>query len=195
MTSPTQLIVSCHPSSGSLCARAVQVIEEASKASGRRVVVDDLVRIGFNPVISAEELGAYRRAEIPDDLQGLVDNLRQAQDLAFVLPVWMYDMPAILKGYFDRVWRSGVAFRIEQDELHPLLAGIRRLTVVVTHGRSRSETDRVGDGTRVFFATSLPVLLPGLKSNTRFDLYALDAPDGVLIDQQLDSIRQHFRFE
>ena len=122
------------------------------------------------------------------------DQLRDRRTLfmIFVLPIWMYGMPAILKGYFDRVWRPHVSFELEDGRIRPLLTGIRHLTAIATHGRGKPECDLTGDGTRDFFAASLPSVLPNLESNVRFDIYALDAPDETAIEDELDRIRRHF---
>ncbi len=48
----------------------------------------------------------------PDGLAVYVDALQRADALVFCFPTWWLGMPAILKGYFDRVWRPGVAFDV-----------------------------------------------------------------------------------
>jgi NAD(P)H dehydrogenase (quinone) len=51
-------------------------------------------------------------------------------------PTWWYGMPAILKGYFDRVWAQGVAFRLPEGggAILPALTNIRQLWVVTSYG-------------------------------------------------------------
>jgi putative NADPH-quinone reductase len=137
-------------------------------------------------------MAEYYDDKVPADIEALVEHLRAAEELVFVLPVWMYGMPALLKGYFDKVWRPHVSFRFDDGAIRPLLPGIRHLTVVVCHGQTEELCAAVGDGTRQFFSTSLPSILPGLETNTRFDLYGLDAADAGYIGQQLHGMRRHF---
>lgn len=188
---PVDLVVTCHPSEQSLCGQVARMVTQTLQEAGRNVVCDDLYRAQFNPVISPAEYADFFRDDIPNDLEQHAAHLHSAERVIFILPVWMYDMPALLKGYFERVWRPGVAYRIDGDQILPLLTGIRELVVVVTHGRSEQETDACGDATRTFFATSLPTLLPNLQANVRFDFYALDMPDKSAIAGNLEAIRKH----
>lgn len=185
------LIVTCHPSEHSLCAHTAQMCKSTLEENGQAVLCDDLCRLGFNPVISPQEFSAFYQNEIPADLADLISNLRQARRVIFIYPIWMYDMPALLKGYFERVWRPHIAYHIDGDLLAPLLTSITQLVVIATHGRNEAETSEAGDATRQFFARSLPTLLPNLKSNTRFDFYGLDAPEKQSIETSLSEIRQH----
>src|SRR5262249_2197852 len=152
--------VTCHPSPASLCAHIAARVEAALTPRRARVILDDLHSSGFNPVISAREMAEYYDDRVPADIALLVEHLRAAEELVFVLPVWMYNLPALMKGYFDRVWRPHVSFAIDGAEIRPLLTGIRRLTAIVCHGASETVCRQVGDGTRLFFATSLPSVLP-----------------------------------
>lgn len=188
----THLLVASHPSPASLCARIAALAAGTLAARGRPVAVDDLYRIGFNPAVSEDELRTYLDARVPEDIAGLVDNLRAAEHLIFVLPLWMYGVPALLKGYFDRVWRPHVTFEIDGDRIRPLLTNVRRLTAIVTHGMRKEASERSGDGSRLLFSKSLPSVLPNLEHNTRFDLYGLDTASADDIKRDLDRIEQHF---
>lgn len=192
MLSKTSLIVTCHPSPTSLCGRVAERIADTLKAAGRHVIVDDLAALRFNPVISPDEYRHFYSPAVPDDVADLAAHLSEARELVFVLPIWMYDMPAILKGYFERVWRPNVAYRMEGGEVVPLMGHITRLTAVVSHGRGEEETALVGDATRRFFETSITTLLPNLTSNARFDFYALDAPDPSAIEGTMTRVCRHF---
>ena len=66
------------------------------------------------------------------------DQLATAEAIVLVYPVWWYGMPAMLKGYFDRVWLLSVAFDVTPDGrvLTERLQRIRRIIVVTTHGGS-----------------------------------------------------------
>ena len=189
----TRLLITCHPSPTNLCARIGELVTDTLNANHARLIVDDLHRLGFDPVVSQTELANYYREDcIPSDIAVLVEHLRAAEELIFVLPIWMYGMPAILKGYFDRVWRPHVSFEFDGDRIRPLLVGVRHLTMIASHGRGKAECDLVGDATQAFFSTSLPSVLPELETNTKFDLYGLDAADAGGIERELENIRQHF---
>jgi putative NADPH-quinone reductase len=65
-----------------------------------------------------------------------------------VYPVWNFGFPAILKGFFDRVFLPGVSFRMENGKAVPALGNIRRLGAVTTYGGSRLRAMLVGDPPR-----------------------------------------------
>lgn len=187
------LVVTCHPSPTSFCARIASEIVDEMDAREARVVVDDLVGIGFNPAVTRAEFDVFYQDRIPADVVDLVAHLKCARELVFVLPIWTYGLPAILKGYFDRVWRPHVAYRVEGEEIEALLGHITRMTVIATHGRTKAETALVGDGSELFFDASLPSLLPNLTDKQRFDFYALDTPDASEIERELQRVRDRFK--
>jgi len=191
MSDRTTLIITCHPSPASRCAHITRRIAELLEAEGMPVIVDDLAATGFNPVISLAELKQYYDDAVPADIAPLVAHLRRATDIFYILPLWMFDMPAILKGYFDRVFRPHVAFRFVGADIIPMLSHVRNVTVVVTHGRNVEETTRSGDGTQEFFRRSLPALLQNLESNARFDLYALDESAQDADGEMLSALWRH----
>jgi putative NADPH-quinone reductase len=186
------LIVSSHPSPNSLCAQITCLIAETIASQQEKVVVEELYSQKFDPVISETEYSKYFDPIPPSDLIGCAANLRWASDLIFVFPVWMYAMPALLKGYFDRVWRPHLSFQITGGTITPLLRNIQRLSVIATHGMSRTLSKRVGDSTRIFFERSLPSVLPELNSNCRFDIYNTDKGDYKQISIEIAKIRSHF---
>ena len=129
------LMIHAHPRADSLSAALRDAAKAALEAGGHRVELRDLYAEGFNPVLSAEERGRYH--DVPDNLEGIEDHvasLRRAEALVLVHPTWWYGMPAILKGWFDRVWAPGVAFNLGAGAIEPALTNIRRIAVVTTYG-------------------------------------------------------------
>jgi putative NADPH-quinone reductase len=129
------LVLFAHPVetsfSAALCRRAV----EGLKAAGHEVDLCDLHAEGFDPVLSREERLGYHR--VPENLAPVashVARLRAAEALVIVSPIWSFGFPAILKGYFDRVFLPGVSFRLEGGKVRPNLTHIRRIAVVATYG-------------------------------------------------------------
>lgn len=129
------LLIHCHPRSDSLSAALARAAREALQGAGHEVEFRDLHAEGFRPEMTAEEHARYR--EVPANLDGLEDHaaaLRRAEALVLVYPTWWYGMPAMLKGWFDRVWAVGLAFTIGEGAIRPGLTNIRRLAVVTTYG-------------------------------------------------------------
>jgi putative NADPH-quinone reductase len=129
------LMIACHPRADSYSAALWQAAGEALTAAGHEVRLRDLHASGFVPVMSAEE---HRVTNMPGANEAAVAqeaaDLRWAEALVLVYPTWWYGMPAMLKGWFDRVWLPGIAFRIGPGAIEPLLTHIRRIAVVTTYG-------------------------------------------------------------
>ncbi|MGE7418744.1 NAD(P)H-dependent oxidoreductase, partial [Methylobacterium tarhaniae] len=108
-------------------------------AAGHRVEVIDLYAEGFDPVLSADERSSYYDRSIGTDAVARhITALRNAEALVFVYPTWWFGMPAMLKGWIDRIWLPGIAFRLGgPNVLQPLLTHIRSITVVTTYGSPR----------------------------------------------------------
>ncbi|MGG5885975.1 NAD(P)H-dependent oxidoreductase [Falsiroseomonas sp. HC035] len=129
------LMIYCHPRPDSLCAALRDAAKAALEAKGHQVDLRDLYAEGFQPVLTAEERGRYHDPET--NLAGIedhVESLRRADALLLVHPTWWYGMPAMLKGWFDRIWAPGVAFRLGEGAIEPLLTNIKRIGVITTYG-------------------------------------------------------------
>jgi NAD(P)H dehydrogenase (quinone) len=143
------LLLHAHPAPESFSAALRGEVVARLSARGWDVDLCDLYAEGFDPVMTAEERHAYHdlsRNCVP--VQGYVDRLRAAEVLVIVSPVWNYGFPAILKGFFDRVFLPGVSFRMEAGQVAPALTHIRRLAVVTTYGGTRLRSWLAGDPPR-----------------------------------------------
>lgn len=133
------LVVYCHPRADSYCAALRDAAVEGLRSGGHDVALMDLYAEGFDPVLTAEQRGQYFDETLNHaGLERQIAALRTAEALVFVYPTWWFGMPAALKGWFDRVWLPGVAFRLGgRQVLDPLLTSIRRIAVVTTYGSPR----------------------------------------------------------
>ena len=129
------LVVFAHPLDDSYAAALRDSIVETLKASGHTIDLCELYKEEFDPILSAHERRAYKDTSANfKAVSDHVQRLRQAEGTIFVFPSWWYGMPAILKGYFDRVWLPGVAFEFGPQAIRPLLSSIRLFGVVTTTG-------------------------------------------------------------
>ena len=131
------LIVYAHPLADSFAAALHRTIVAALQRGDHEVDDYDLYTEGFDPVMSAAERGAYNTPT--PNVGGVardIARLKAAEALVLVFPTWWYGMPAILKGYFDRVWAQGVAFRLRPRSgiIEPALTQITKVWVVTTYG-------------------------------------------------------------
>jgi len=128
-------VIFAHPLEDSFAASLRNSVVETLEARGHDVDLCDLYKESFDPTLSAHERRTYKdTSENSKRVSEHVQRLRQAEGLIFVFPSWWYGMPAILKGYFDRVWLPGVAFEFGPQTIRPLLTSIRLFGVVTTTG-------------------------------------------------------------
>ena len=140
------LVLFAHPVDTSFAASVHRTIVDSLKAAGHDVDDCDLYAEGFSPVLSREERLNYHSTEIcTKPVQDYVDRLRAAEALVLNFPVWNYGYPAILKGFFDRVFLPGVSFKLTNGRTWPNLQNIRKLAAVVTYGGDRWRTWLMGD--------------------------------------------------
>jgi NAD(P)H dehydrogenase (quinone) len=137
------LIVYAHPNPSSFNGAILKVVGEGLRAGGHEIKVKDLYAEDFNPLLGTEDLTALNQGALPADIQCEQQALLWAQGLVFIYPLWWFDRPAILKGWFDRVFTHGFAFRYTEKGMEGLLHHSKAL-VVVTTGGSIEEFERIG---------------------------------------------------
>jgi putative NADPH-quinone reductase len=117
------LVVQGHPDirGSHLCRRLVQAYICGAEGCGHRVRLIDVARLDF-PVLTSKR--DWLRAEVPDAISRAQEDLKWAEHVLVVFPLWFGDMPALLKAFLEQVLRPGFAFADEHDELwEPLLSG------------------------------------------------------------------------
>ncbi len=142
------LVVYCHPHPGSFTAAVRDTVLDRLRAAGAAVRVHDLYAEGFAPVLTAGEWQGYldspaNRAPV----DAAVTDVLWCDTLIFVYPTWWYGLPAMLKGWLDRVLLPDVAFLMPDAvnrTIRPGLTHITRLGVFTTCGASRWLTWLIG---------------------------------------------------
>ena len=147
-------VIHAHPVETSYNRTLFNTVVETLTANGHEVDALNLYDEAFPAVLSREERLHYH--EVPGNLtpaiKPYVDRLMAAEALVFVHPVWNYGYPAVLKGYFDRVFLPGVSFILEgggdRGKLLPNLKHIKKVAFVTTYGGNRWRTMIMGDPPR-----------------------------------------------
>ena len=129
------LVIFAHPVRDSFQAALHHGVVDVLSSAGHKVDDCDLYGEDFQPVLTADERRAYHTATPQTAAVAReIERLRRAEGLILVFPTWWFGMPAILKGYFDRVWIPGVAFELRNGHTIPLLQNIQRFAVITTYG-------------------------------------------------------------
>ncbi|HEY6632779.1 MAG TPA: NAD(P)H-dependent oxidoreductase [Rhizobiaceae bacterium] len=140
------LVLYAHPVETSFNAALHKTIVERLTARGHSVDDLDLYAEDFDPRLTRAERLAYHDPRGPHDpVDPYVRRLLDAEALVLSFPVWNYGFPAILKGFFDRVFLPDVSFRMVDGKATPSLHNIRKVAAVTTYGGSRFRAALMGN--------------------------------------------------
>ena len=124
----SSLVVVSHSDPNSLTQHIAHVTVDAIAATGGGVELADLTAENFEPRFSQADLDQYRRTGIlPADVKAEQDRVDRADQLILVFPMYWWSMPALLKGWIDRVFINGWAFDLTPD--NAFATKLDRLTV------------------------------------------------------------------
>lgn len=164
------LVIYAHPVPGSFNAAIHETVLACLRRNGHEIRDTDLYAEDFHPALTREEREVYHSPgeNLTPAIARYVDDLQWAEALVFCFPTWWFGMPAIVKGYLDRVWVPGVAFHMPGPEgggLKPGLRNIRKLALVTTYGAPWWLVHWVGGAARNVILRGLTGLMaPGLKT-------------------------------
>lgn len=142
------LVVYCHPWEGSFNHAVLESVCAGLGDAGVPYEVCDLYADGFRPAMTREELAGYSRGLVLDPLvERYQRQLARCDRLVLVFPVWWNDVPAMLRGWLDRVMLPGFSWAATGAGIEGRLGHIGRVDAFTT---SANPTDymreRLGDG-------------------------------------------------
>lgn len=137
------LIIYAHPNQESLNGQFKQAIEKILVQQKQDVIVRDLCTLGFDPVLSLEDMTGQRKGIVNELIKNEQEYIKWADIVTFIYPIWWTGMPAIMKGYIDRVFSYGFAYRYDQGIQKGLLTG-KQAIILNTHGKSNEEYSTIG---------------------------------------------------
>ncbi|MFK8024021.1 MAG: NAD(P)H-dependent oxidoreductase [Ilumatobacter sp.] len=171
-------VVVAHPSPQAFTHELAQRVRVGLEAGGSEVHVLDLTAVGFRAAMTPEERAAYHAEEpILDPLVAEHAAILQRVDtLVFVYPTWWSGLPALLKGWLERVLVPGVGFRFDErsGRVRPGLTNVRRLVGVSTYGSPRWYVAAINDNGRRTLMRALRLSCGLNTSRTWLGLYAID---------------------
>jgi NAD(P)H dehydrogenase (quinone) len=138
------------------------------REAGHEVDLCDLYAEGFDPVLSAAERRGYH--DLPANrapVESYIRRVERAEALVLSYPTWSFGLPAILKGFFDRVFIPGVSFVLVDGVAKPNLGNIRKIAGISTYGRPRWNALLVADPPRMAVTRYLKALT-GWKASVEY---------------------------
>jgi len=126
------LILYAHPNPKSFNHAICETVHAELNRSGATVSVRDLYSMNFNPVLSADDLAGMMQGQLQPEVKAEQEHISSADVIIVIYPLWWAGMPAILKGYIDRIFTEGFAYRIAGTDLEGLLKNKRVLLITTT---------------------------------------------------------------
>jgi len=183
----------CHPLTESYHHVMLQAALATLRGAGHEVDLLDLYAEKFDPVLSADGRRNYHDTNLNQaGLETYVARLRAAEALVVQFPTWCFGFPAMLKGYFDRLYVPGVAFDISDPaNVRPMLTSVRRIVGITTYGRPWWTARYVGDPPRKMVTRYLPRLTGGQTKVSFHALYHMNVASEVKRRAFIDHVKEH----
>ncbi|MEG2338976.1 MAG: NAD(P)H-dependent oxidoreductase [Clostridium sp.] len=137
------LIIYAHPNKNSFTKVIADRLRETLEGSGHSVNFRDLYEIEFNPVLTQEDYERLEKGDTPCDILVEQEFIKEADNIIFVFPTWWESMPAIMRGYIDRVFSYGFAYGSDENGAIGLLNG-KTASIIQLAGASSEEFDKLG---------------------------------------------------
>ncbi|MWN32748.1 MULTISPECIES: NAD(P)H-dependent oxidoreductase [unclassified Gilliamella] len=127
------LIIYSHPYEKSYNHAILERTVSLLKESGKDFDIIDLYKDGFNPIYTPEELRLYSTGQTTDPLvEKYQKMITDASDIVFIFPIWWYDLPAILKGFIDKVFKKNFSYIDTPTGIKGKINHINSTTVLTT---------------------------------------------------------------
>jgi len=124
MSNKKVYLIVAHPNKNSLSHASFENIKKGLETAGHEVKTLDLYEENFNPVLVFNEKKRRRDLQRDPETQIYRETVSWADHLIFVFPIWWSGMPAILKGFIDRVFAKGFAYEYDgKSNMKGLLKG------------------------------------------------------------------------
>lgn len=137
------LVIYAHPNPESLNGHFKNTLVEHLTQNGHEVIVRDLYRLNFDPVLSYEDVAGQLKGKLAKDVLKEQEFITWAESITFIHPIWWTGLPAMMKGYIDRVFSYGFAYRYDKGVQKGLLKG-KQAVIINTHGKSHEEYRDIG---------------------------------------------------
>lgn len=206
------LIVHAHHEPKSFTSALKDCAVETFKAAGNDVVVSDLYEMNWNPVAAESDFGsrlkpeycvyaleqrnAYELGTIAHDIAGEIEKIKWCDLLILNFPVFWFSVPAILKGWIDRVFVSGLFYGGKRFYDRGGMAGKRAMTVLTLGGREHMFG---GNGIHGEIDTMLRPILRGTLAYCGFEVlppfaayhvpYISDAARRSILDKYREQLK------
>ena len=139
------LVVFTHPNDDSFGSAIKEKITQGLIDADHKVQVHDLYRDGFNPILTKSELLGETKPDENFHVKKYQEDIEWSQRIIIVHPVWWCNVPAMLKGYFDRVLSLDFAYEARKGKRKPMLGGRKGILVQTFDTEETVEIEKCED--------------------------------------------------
>lgn len=108
------LIINCHPNKESYNFGLAEAYRQGALSAGAEVKEIVIAELNFNPNL---QFGFQKRSELEPDLLAAWEKIQWAEHMVWIHPVWWGGLPAIAKGFIDRLFLPGMAFKYRENSV------------------------------------------------------------------------------
>lgn len=129
------VIIYNHPYHGSFCHALMESVITGAKLAGHNVDLIDLDSDKFNPVMTGQDLLAFRNHQASDSQAiDYINRIKEADHLVLIFPIWWELMPAMMKGFIDKVIFPGATYNYTKSGYGMIstLSKLKSTTVITT---------------------------------------------------------------
>lgn len=186
------LIIYAHPNDKSLNHLLMQTVVDSLQGQNHEIEIRDLYSLNFNPTLSLEDMAGQRNGIVASDVKQEQEYISWADQITFIYPIWWTGMPAIMKGYIDRVFSYGFAYRYDQGVQKGLLTG-KKAIVINTQGKSKTEYESIGMDKALLLTSDKGIFIYcGLEMSEHLFFDRADRVDADTIIKWTDQIKSIF---
>ena len=138
------LVLYAHPNPKSFNHAILETTVKTLESKGHEVSVRDLYELNFEPVLKGSDFEGFQSGNTPTDIKTEQDFISKADVITMIYPIWWTGLPAILKGYIDRVLSYGFAYAYGEDgSIDKFLTGKKGM-IINTQGTPNDIYDSIG---------------------------------------------------
>jgi NAD(P)H dehydrogenase (quinone) len=128
------LVIYAHPNPNSFNHAVLEELTRGLQEAGHTVKVNDLYANNFDPKFNHGDFAQFMEGDLPQEVQAEQEKVKQADALVFIYPVWWWGFPAIMKGWIDRIFSMGFAYKFGEKGPEGILHHKKALFINTTLG-------------------------------------------------------------
>ena len=117
------LVVYAHPNPASFCHAVLEAVTETLKLKNHTVEIRDLYAMHFDPVLKPTDFEGIATGNYPEDIKTEQNHIAWAEMVIVIHPIWWTGMPAMIKGFIDRIFSYGFAYSVGDQGIIKHLGG------------------------------------------------------------------------